>query len=61
MAFYLWGFNRNCDTSFSAPSKTVTESGPILSSKSPSMQPDVSEDDFDDFNPRGSSPGGEWL
>ncbi|ONK70017.1 uncharacterized protein A4U43_C05F29380 [Asparagus officinalis] len=45
----------------SKPTKTATKMGADLSSKSASIQPNDSEDDFgdfDDFDPRGSTTGG---
>lgn len=43
------------DSFSSNPSEAVTKPDVVLSSKSPSVEPNISEDDFDDFDPRGSS------
>lgn len=48
----------NHDSLSSNSSKTETKPGAVLSSKSPSVEPEINEDDFDDFDPRGSSTGG---
>jgi len=56
---FLGLLNRSRDSLSSNSSKTLTKPGPVLSSKCPSMEANISEDDFDDFDPRGSSSGGE--
>ncbi|XP_020261849.1 clathrin interactor EPSIN 1-like isoform X2 [Asparagus officinalis] len=45
------------NSSSSNSSKTAKMPAPVLSSKSPSMEQNTTEDDFDDFDPRGTSKG----